>query len=179
MLKKMDQFFAKATEMILDYNERQQKHHCVLEENKASHDPRFDHADKLMDITQGFRETCETQQRNMTEARVELNLSAREHLHAERFLEANRLHPEHNDDELSVLHSGAPSPTEDDHEQELLFGEDDRASRDNIMRTNKVQVDGLTNADGSVGEMVRPRATSRKRPSRGRLKRQIDVGLCI
>ena len=69
-----------------------------------------------MDITQGLGETCETQQRNMTEARrEELNLSAKEHLHAEILLEANRLHSEHNDDELSVLHSGAPRPTEEDH----------------------------------------------------------------
>ena len=116
----------------------------------------------------------------MTEAREELSLSAKEHLHAERLLEANRLHPEHNGDELSVLHSGAPRPTEEDHEQQLLLGGDVHAARDNIMRT-KVQVDGLTtNADVSVGEMARPRATSRVRPSsRGRLKRRIDVGRCI
>ena len=37
------------------------------------------------------------------------------------------------------------------------------------MRT-KAQVDGLTNADASVGELASPRETSRIRPSRGRLK---------
>ena len=53
LTKMVDELFAGMAKEILDYKERRRENHCDLEENKDSHDPRFDHADKLMDITPG------------------------------------------------------------------------------------------------------------------------------
>ena len=118
-------------------------------------------------------------------------------------LEAIGLHPEqHNEDDLRVILSDVPRPTEEDSELMGHYPGGDTA-RAITVRT-KAQIDGLTNADEpvgelarprvasrirptrgrlradeSAGELARPRAASRTRPIRGRLRRGIDVGRCI
>ena len=75
---------------------------------------------------------------------------------------------------LRVIHSDVPRLTEEDSELMGHYTGGDTA-RAITVRT-KVQIDGLTNADESVGELARPRVASRTRPTRGRLRADESVG---
>ena len=96
------------------------RNYCFLEGNKDSCDPRIGHVDKWTDITQGAAgESCELQSRRqqghmpVIHDEEELNRLAepelggrctKELLAGEGLLEANRLQPEHNDDEMLVIY---------------------------------------------------------------------------